>query len=188
MQILTTFGAPLWSHTSSFRKKSSFPIVRNSHTSTICNPNFTSDRLRFMCWTENTVAHGSIFSLLMISLYRRNWHFATGVDIKIYMSGHQSLFSHNQCQNPRTISDSRPASHRQHHCMVEGKASTSCFRTSGAPWTLSLELANSLRRFLRQWHLRVLENQVPCHVPSFKTIFIKHASVVDILCNHINQL
>ena len=39
-------------------------------------------------------------------------------------------------------------------------------------------------RFLRQWHLRVLEHQVPCHVPSFKTIFIKHASVVDILCSH----
>ena len=53
-----------------------------------------------------------------------------------------------------------------------------------APWALSPDLANSLRRFLRQWHLRVLEHQVPCHVPSFKNIFIKHASVVDILCNH----
>ena len=55
-----------------------------------------------------------------------------------------------------------------------------------APWTLSPDLANSLRSFLRQWHLRVLAHRVPCHVPSFKTIFIKRASV-DILCNHKQQ-
>ena len=30
----------------------------------------------------------------------------------------------------------------------------------------------------------MLEHHVPCHVPSFKTVFIKHASVVDTLCNH----
>ena len=29
----------------------------------------------------------------------------------------------------------------------------------------------------------MLEHHFPCHVPS-KTVFIKHASVVDILCNH----
>ena len=49
---------------------------------------------------------------------------------------------------------------------------------------MSPNLAKSLQSFLRQWYLRMIEHHVPCHVPSFKTIFIKHASVVDILCNH----
>ena len=53
-----------------------------------------------------------------------------------------------------------------------------------APWAMSPNLAKSLQSFLRQWYLRMIEHHVPCHVPSFKTIFIKHASVVDILCNH----
>ena len=53
-----------------------------------------------------------------------------------------------------------------------------------APWAMSPNLANSLQTFLRQWYLRMIEHHVPCHVPSFKTIFTKHASVVDILCNH----
>ena len=57
-----------------------------------------------------------------------------------------------------------------------------------APWVLSPDLANSLRRFLRQWHPRVLAHQVPCHVPSFKTIFTKHSSIVDILCNHTSAV
>ena len=39
-------------------------------------------------------------------------------------------------------------------------------------------------KFLRQWHLQMLDHQVPCHTPSFKTVFIKHAAVLDILCNH----
>ena len=29
----------------------------------------------------------------------------------------------------------------------------------------------------------MIEHHVPCHVPSFKTIFVKHSSVVDLLCN-----
>ena len=53
-----------------------------------------------------------------------------------------------------------------------------------APWSLSPDLQKSLKQFLRQWHLQVLAHQVPCHVPSFKTIFVKHASVLDQLCNH----
>ena len=32
--------------------------------------------------------------------------------------------------------------------------------------------------------IRMIEHHVPCHVPSFKTIFVKHSSVVDLLCNH----
>ena len=53
-----------------------------------------------------------------------------------------------------------------------------------APWALSPNLAKSLQDFLRRWYLRMLEHHVPCHVPSFKKVLIKHASVVDILCNH----
>ena len=41
-----------------------------------------------------------------------------------------------------------------------------------APWSLSPDLQKSLKQFLRQWHLQVLAHQVPCHVPSFKTIFV----------------
>ena len=32
--------------------------------------------------------------------------------------------------------------------------------------------------------IRMIEHHVPCHVPSFKTIFVKHSSVVYLLCNH----
>ena len=53
-----------------------------------------------------------------------------------------------------------------------------------APWSLSPNLQKSLKQFLRNWHLQVLSYQVPCHTPSFKTVFIKHASVLDQLCNH----
>ena len=53
-----------------------------------------------------------------------------------------------------------------------------------APWALSPDLVKQLRQFLRRWHLQVLSHQVPCHSPSFKVIFVKHASVVDILCSH----
>ena len=42
----------------------------------------------------------------------------------------------------------------------------------------------TLRQFLRRWHLQVLSHQAPCHASSFKVIFAKHASVMDILCNH----
>ena len=41
-----------------------------------------------------------------------------------------------------------------------------------------------LKKFLRTWHHKMLEYQVPCHTPSFKTVFIKHAAVLDQLCNH----
>ena len=52
-----------------------------------------------------------------------------------------------------------------------------------APWSLSPNLQSQLKKFLRQWHLQMLDHQVPCHTPSFKTVFIKHAAVLDILCN-----
>ena len=53
-----------------------------------------------------------------------------------------------------------------------------------APWSLSPNLQSQLKKFLRRWHLQMLDHQVPCHTPSFKTVFIKHAAVLDILCNH----
>ena len=53
-----------------------------------------------------------------------------------------------------------------------------------APWSLSPNLQSQLKKFLRQWHFQMLDHQVPCHTPSFKTVLIKHAAVLDILCNH----
>ena len=53
-----------------------------------------------------------------------------------------------------------------------------------APWSLTPNLQQHLRKFLRQWHFQMLEHQVPCHTPSFKMVFIKHAVVLDQLCNH----
>ena len=53
-----------------------------------------------------------------------------------------------------------------------------------APWSLSPNLQSQLKKFLRQWHFQMLDHQVPCHTPSFKMVFIKHAAVLDILCNH----
>ena len=55
---------------------------------------------------------------------------------------------------------------------------------SRAPWSLSPNLQKTLKNFLPQWHLQVLAHQVPCHVRSFKTIFVKHPSLLDQLCNH----
>ena len=52
-----------------------------------------------------------------------------------------------------------------------------------APWILSPDLEKELRRFLRSWYTQALAHHVPCHPPSLKTIFVKHSSVVDILCN-----
>ena len=52
-----------------------------------------------------------------------------------------------------------------------------------APWSLSPNLQRTLKQFLRKWHLQVLSYQVPCHNPSFKMVFIKHAAVLD-QCNH----
>ena len=53
-----------------------------------------------------------------------------------------------------------------------------------APWSLTPNLQQQLRKFLRQWHLQILDYQVPCHNPSFKMVFIKHAAVLEQLCNH----
>ena len=53
-----------------------------------------------------------------------------------------------------------------------------------APWSLSPNLQKTLKQFLRKWHLQVLAHQVSCHTPSFMTVFVKHASVLDQLCNH----
>ena len=53
-----------------------------------------------------------------------------------------------------------------------------------APWSLTPNLQQQLKQFLRKWHLQVLAYQVPCHTPSFKMLFIKHAAVLDQLCNH----
>ena len=53
-----------------------------------------------------------------------------------------------------------------------------------APWSLTPNLQQHLKQFLRKWHLQVLAYQVPCHTPSFKMVFIKHAAVLDQLCNH----
>jgi hypothetical protein len=43
-----------------------------------------------------------------------------------------------------------------------------------APWSLTPNLQQHLKKFLRNWHLQVLAHQVPCHNPSFKMVFIKH--------------
>ena len=53
-----------------------------------------------------------------------------------------------------------------------------------APWSLSPDLPRQLKQFLRSWHHKMVEYQVPCHLPSFKTVFIKHSAVLDQLCNH----
>ena len=53
-----------------------------------------------------------------------------------------------------------------------------------APWSLIPNLQQQLKQFLRKWHLQVLAYQVPCHTPSFKMVCIKHAAVLDQLCNH----
>ena len=53
-----------------------------------------------------------------------------------------------------------------------------------APWSLTPDLPRKLKQFLRSWHHKMVDYQVPCHLPSFKTVFIKHAAVLDQLCNH----
>ena len=53
-----------------------------------------------------------------------------------------------------------------------------------APWAMSPNLAKTLQGALRQWYFQMIAHHVPCHIPSFKTIFVKHSSVVDFLCNH----
>ena len=56
--------------------------------------------------------------------------------------------------------------------------------TLRAPWILYPNLEKDLRQFLRSWYVQALAYHVPCHPPSLKTIFVKHSSIVDILCNH----
>ena len=53
-----------------------------------------------------------------------------------------------------------------------------------SPRSLTPNLQRQLKQFLRKWHLQVLSYQVPCHNPSSKMVFIKHAAVLDQLCNH----
>ena len=52
------------------------------------------------------------------------------------------------------------------------------------PHGLTPNLQQQLKKFLRQWHHQMLDHQIPCHTPSFKMVFIKHAAVLDQLCNH----
>ena len=86
-------------------------------------------------------------------------------------------------QHSGAFSDIVPDCHRCNHQMVARKTRpmASALR---APWSLSPNLQSQLKKFLRQWHLQMLDHQVPCHTPSFKTVFIKHSAVLDILCNH----
>ena len=65
--------------------------------------------------------------------------------------------------------------------MVERKAFTMGLRPTG---TMGSFPGSSSSTVLRSWHHKMLEYQVPCHTPSFKTVFIKHAAVLDQLCNH----
>ena len=53
-----------------------------------------------------------------------------------------------------------------------------------APWSLTPNLQLQLKQFLRSWHVKVLAHQIPCHTPLFRTVFIKHAAILDQLCNH----
>ena len=55
----------------------------------------------------------------------------------------------------------------------------------GAPWSLTPKPSTAPQTVsIRKWHLQVFAHQVPCHTPSFKMVFIKHAAVLDQLCNH----
>ena len=89
-----------------------------------------------------------------------------------------SPFSNNS-QAYRIPLQAIDASFRWWHCKPASRASA-----LRAPWSLSPNLQKTLKNFLRQWHLQVLAHQVPCHVPSFKAIFVKHPSVLGQLCNH----
>ena len=84
-------------------------------------------------------------------------------------------------QHPGAIPYPLPSSHRCFHQMVARETCTTGFST---PCSLSPNLQRTLKQFLRKWHLQVLAYQVPCLVPSFKTVFVKHAAALDQLCNH----
>ena len=88
----------------------------------------------------------------------------------------------NNIQEPfRTLSLNAiiDASIKWWHGKTAPRASAIC-----APWSLTPNLQQQLKKFLRQWHLQILDYQVPCHNPSFKMVFIKHAAVLDQLCNN----
>ena len=86
-------------------------------------------------------------------------------------------------QHSGAFPHSLPECYRCFHQMVEWKTGSSCHCTPG-PWSLTPNLQLHLKQFLRKWHLQVLAHQVPCHTPSFKMVFIKHAAVLEQLCNH----
>ena len=67
--------------------------------------------------------------------------------------------------------------------MVERQTSSSHLCSSCSMDSIS-NLEKDLRGFLRSWYTTALAHHVPCHPPSLKTIFVKHSSVVDLLCNH----
>ena len=62
--------------------------------------------------------------------------------------------------------------HEQRHSVPHGPL----LPTSNNNWSGSCESGIS--------SLQVLSYKVPCHTPSFKMVFIKHAAVLDQLCNH----
>ena len=67
--------------------------------------------------------------------------------------------------------------------MVARETSTQSDSSTG-PMVPRSRPPKNLEEVLRQWHVRMLAHQVSCHTPSFNTVFIKHAAVLDILCNH----
>ena len=82
-------------------------------------------------------------------------------------------------QHPGALSHSLPSSCRRFHQMVERQTSTPSL-SAPCPMVLgSKNLQRTLKQFLWKWRLQVLAYQVPCHTRSFKTVFIKHASVLD---------
>ena len=88
----------------------------------------------------------------------------------------------NNIQEPfRTLSLNAiiDASIKWWHGKTAPRASAIC-----APWSLTPNLQQQLKKFLRQWHLQILDYQVPCHNPLFKMVLIQHAAVLDQLCNH----
>ena len=70
-----------------------------------------------------------------------------------------------------------------HHRLVERQTCSTGISSSGTlgPEPKSCQVSSTLPSTMAP---SCVGTPVPYHVPSFKTIFIKHASVVDILCNH----
>ena len=83
-------------------------------------------------------------------------------------------------QHPGALPHPLPSSHRCLHQKVARETGTASL--SAQP--LSPNLQRTLKQFLWKWHLQILAYQVPCHLQSFKAVLIKHAAVLDQLCNH----